>query len=426
MHRAVVVWVCIACWAPAAAAQGLPAAAPQEVGLDSARLAAIAPMLRAAVERGEIAGAVTLVARHGRVAALDSAGFRNLARRTPAGAGTLFRIASMTKPVTSVAVLMLVEEGRIRLGDPVARYIPAFADMKVGAGAGAGRGPFTPARRAITIHDLLTHRSGLTYGFLDDGTIGDAYRAAGVSDGLPPREEGVGANIDRLAALPLVAQPGSRFQYGLSTDVLGRVIEIVSGRSLAEFLAERLFEPLRMPDTRFHVDEDQVDRLATPYAWDGRRLRPMRATERFGSLLLAGDGYRGSRAYFSGGSGLVSTVGDYARFLQMILNGGELDGVRVLGPKTVELLTSNAIEGTDHPLGRGAGFGLGFQILTDLGLAAEPGSVGTISWSGIYGTAFWADPVEQLIGIVMVQRFPTSDLSLGDRVRAATYGAVID
>jgi CubicO group peptidase (beta-lactamase class C family) len=410
-------------------AQGLPRVPAREVGLDSARLAAIAPMLRGAVERGEIAGAVTLVARHGRVAAVDSAGFRNLDRRTPAGAATLFRIASMTKPVTSVAAMMLVEEGRLRLADPVARYIPAFADVRVSVtpgGASADRAALVPPRRPITIHDLLTHRSGLTYGFLDDGAAGDRYRAAGVSDGVPPREEGIGANVERLARLPLVAQPGSRFQYGLSVDVLGRVIEVVSGRTLAEFLQERLFDPLDMRDTRFNVDDERLERLATPYAWDGRRLRPMRATEQFGNLLLAGEGYRGSRVYFSGGSGLVSTVGDYARFLQMILNGGELDGIRVLGPKTVELITGNAIEGTDHPLGPGAGFGLGFQVLTDLGLAAEPGSTGTLSWSGIYGTAFWADPVEQLIGIVMIQRYPTSGLSLADRVRAIAYGAVVD
>ncbi len=409
-------------------AQGLPHARAIEVGLDSSRLAGIAPMLREAVERGDVAGVVTLVARHGRIAALDSAGFRNLERRTPAGAATLFRIASMSKPVTSVAALMLVEEGRLRLADPVARYIPAFANMMVAAprDSGARRAALTPARRPITIHDLLTHRAGFTYGFLDDGPTGDAYRAAGVSDGLPAREEGIGANVDRLAALPLVAQPGARFQYGLSVDVLGRVIEIVSGRSLADFLQERLFEPLGMPDTRFYVDDARLERLATPYAWEGRRLRAMRPTERFGNLLLAGEGYRGSRTYFSGGSGLVSTAGDYARFLQMILNGGELDGVRVLGPKTVELLTSNAIEGTSHPLGRGAGFGLGLQVLTDLGLASEPGSVGTVSWSGIYGTAFWADPAEQLIGIVMLQRFPTSDLTLGDRFRAVTYAAVTD
>lgn len=429
MRRALVAGLFVAFLAAAAEAQGLPHAAPRDVGLDSVRLSAIAPMLREAVERGEIAGAVTLVARHGRVAAVDSAGFRNLERRTPAGAATLFRIASMSKPVTSVGAMILVEEGRLRLADPVARYIPAFAEVRVSAspaGPTPGRAALVSPRRPITIHDLLTHRSGLTYGFLDDGPAGDSYRAAGVSDGLPPREEGIGANVDRLARLPLVAHPGSRFQYGLSVDVLGRVIEIVSGRPLAEFLQERLFDPLGMPDTRFYVDDDRIERLATPYAWDGRRLRPMRAAEQFGTLLLAGEGYRGSRAYFSGGSGLVSTVGDYARFLQMILNGGELDGIRVLGPKTVELITANAIEGTEHPLGPGAGFGLGFQVLTELGLAAEPGSMGTLSWSGIYGTAFWADPVEQLIGIVMIQRFPTAGLPLADRIRAVAYGAVVD
>ena len=380
-----------------ATAQGLPRARAQELGLDSARLVAIAPLLRDAVERGEVGGVVTLIARHGRVAVVDSAGFGNLERRAPIRSTTLFRIASMTKPVTSVAAMILVEEGRLGLTDPVARYIPAFAAMSV---AEPGNGPTgssatTPARRAITILDLLTHRSGLTYGFLDEGRVGDAYRAAGVSDGMPPREEGIGANVERLAKLPLVAQPGTRFQYGLSVDVLGRVVEIVSGQSLAEFLEERLFDPLGMHDTRFYVTGNQLDRLATPYAWNGRRLRPMRTTERFGNLLLAGEGYPGSRTYFSGGSGLVSTVGDYARFLQMILNGGELDGVRVLGPKTVQLMSADALAGSDHPLGRGAGFGLGFQVTTELGPAGEAGSVGALSWSGIYGTNFWIDPEQR-------------------------------
>ena len=411
-----------------AAAQGLPRARPSELGLDSARLAAIAPLLRDAVERGEVAGVVTLVARHGRIAAMDSAGYRNVERRTPIGSTTLFRIASMTKPLTSVAAMILVEEGRLGLGDPVARYIPAFAEMSVRTpwDSPSTPGRNAPARRPITILDLLTHRSGLTYGFLDEGPVGDAYRAAGVSDGLPPREEGIAANIDRLATLPLVAQPGTRFQYGLSADVLGRVIEVVSGQSLADFLDERLFRPLGMTETRFYVAESDRERLATPYAWNGRRLRPMQPAERFGNLLLAGEGYRGSRAYFSGGSGLVSTAGDYARFLQMILNGGELDGVRVLGPKTVELISTDALGGSAHPLGPGAGFGLGFQVTVELGPSGEPGSVGTLSWSGIYGTMFWADPEEQMIGIVMLQRFPTAGLAIAERFRAITYGAVID
>ena len=428
MRRSAATALFLLCVAAATAnGQGLPRARPQELGLDSAKLSAISPLLRAAIEQGELSGVVTLLARHGRIAVVDSAGFANIERRSPIGSTTLFRIASMSKPVTSVAAMILVEEGRLALTDPVERYLPAFAEMTVAAGTGAtAAGGSVPARRPITIHDLLTHRSGLTYGFLDEGPVGDAYRAAGVSDGMPPREEGIGANVERLARMPLVAQPGSRFQYGLSTDVLGRVIEVVSGQPLAEFLRKRLFDPLGMRDTRFYVDDDQLGRLATPYAWNGRRLRAMQTAERFGNLLLAGEGYRGSRIYFSGGSGLVSTVGDYARFLQMLLNGGELDGIRVLGPKTVQLISADAMAGTPHPLGAGAGFGLGFQVITELGLAREPGSVGTLSWSGIYGTMFWADPEEQLIGIVMLQRFPTAGLRLGDRFRAIAYGAVID
>lgn len=416
---------------PPAAAQGLPLALPEEVGLAAPRLALIDQLLEESVARGEVAGAVTLVARHGRLVALDSAGFQDLARRVPMGAGTLFRIGSMSKAITSAAALILVEEGRLRLADPVARFIPAFANPRVALASAdpddRATPTLVPARRPITVRDLLTHQSGITYGFMDEGPVGDRYRAAGVSDGIALRDEPIAANVERLAALPLAAHPGTEFRYGLSTDVLGRVIEVASGESLAEFLRQRIFEPLGMADTRFYVDDARLARLAVPYTRERGRLRPIGATERFGELLLAGVGYRGSERYFSGGSGLVSTAGDYARFLQMILNGGELDGVRVLSPKSVERFTADASGNlATLPLGPGTGFSLGFQVITDMGLATEPGSNGTISWSGIYGTSFWADPEEQLIGIVMIQLFPSRAVTLDERVRAIIYGAVTD
>jgi CubicO group peptidase (beta-lactamase class C family) len=432
MRRYILPFILVAALPAArAAAQALPPALPDEVGLSAPRLALIDRLLEESVARGEIAGVVTLVARHGRLVAIDSAGFQDLARRTPMGAGTLFRIGSMTKAVTSAAALILVEEGRLRLADPVARFIPAFANASV---ALAPRDPddrspptLVPARRPITVRDLLTHQSGITYGFMDEGPVGDRYRAAGVSDGIALRDEPIAANVERLAALPLAAHPGTEFRYGLSTDVLGRVIEVASGETLAEFLRQRLFEPLGMADTRFYVDDARLARLAVPYTLERGRLRPIGATERFGGLLLAGVGYRGSERYFSGGSGLVSTAGDYARFLQMILNGGELDGVRVLSPKSVERLTTDASGNlATLPLGPGTGFSLGFQVITDLGRSPEPGSNGTISWSGIYGTSFWADPEEQLIGIVMLQLFPSRAITLDERVRAIVYGAVTD
>ncbi|HEX6644612.1 MAG TPA: serine hydrolase domain-containing protein [Gemmatimonadales bacterium] len=404
------------------AAQGLPRARPAELGLDSARLADVRTLLDDAVARGEVAGVVTLLARNGRVAAVDSAGFQDTAGRARAGLRTLFRIGSMTKPVTSVAAMILVEEGALRLSDPVARYLPELAGMRVMAPDGS----VVPARTPITVRHLLTHRAGFTYGFLDDGPVGDAYRAGGVSDGVAPREgETIASNVARLARVPLAAEPGTRFVYGLSTDVLGRVVEVASGESLARYLSRRIFEPLGMHDTAFHVDSAAVPRLAAAFAWNGRALRPLRGIEQLGLLRIAGEGYHGSRTWFSGGSGLVSTAGDYARFLQMILNGGELDGARILSARSVALLGTDAIADlTDRPLGPGAGFGLGFQVLTDTALAEVPGSEGTLSWSGVYGTTFWADRERRLIGIVMLQRVPSASLGISGRFRRIAYAAV--
>jgi len=411
-------------------AYGLPQALPAEVGLSAEQLARIQPLLRAAVEEGKIAGAVTLVARHGRIASLDTAGYRRLADSAPMGAGTLFRIASMTKPITSAAAMILIEEGRLALSDPVARYIPEFADARVAVehdASGTGRAvTMVPARRPVTIRDLLTHTSGLTYGYLDDGPAGDAYRAAGVSDGIAPPGATIATMAARLGRLPLRSQPGSAFHYGLSTDVLGRVVEVVSGMTLAEFLESRLFAPLGMRDTRFDV-ADARSRLAVPYTPARGGLRPIAAIERFGLLRLAGDGYFGSDRYFSGGSGLVSTAADYARFLQMILNGGTLDGVRVLAPATVELLTADAVGPLAEAfIGPGAGFSLGFKVLTDTSRTDEPGSPGALSWGGIYGTAFWADPAEALIGIVLIQAFPTRSIDAARQVQSIMYDAILE
>lgn len=416
-------FLCLALLGTPLAAQGLPPGQAEEEGFSSERLARIDTLLERAVRRGAIAGAVSLVARNGRVVALDTVGFQDIARGVPMRSGTIFRIASMSKAITSAAAMILVEEGRLRLDDAIARYIPGFAEAMV-----ATKGALVDARRPITIHDLLTHRSGITYGFIDDGAVGDAYRAAGISDGMEQNGEPLAANVGRLAKLPLVAQPGAGFHYGLSTDVLGRVIEIVSGRTLAEFLEERLFAPLGMDDTGFYVEDGALDRLAVPYTRSGGdTLRPVREVERFGNLSLPGQGYRGSRVYFSGGSGLASTAGDYARFLQMVLNGGELDGVRVLAPKTVELMTVDATaDMKPGPLGAGSGFTLGFEVLTDVGLAGRYGSVGTISWTGIYGTSFWADPEEGLIGVLMLQLFPSEGLHLSEVFRTLAYAALVE
>lgn len=411
----------------------LPRARPAAVEMSATRLARISSMLDSAVAAGEVTGVLTLLARNGLLVELDSAGYADREAGTPMRSNTLFRLASMTKAVTSAAAMMLVEEGKLLLSDPVSRYIPAFRQMRVAMpGADSGK-PMTyeRANRRITIRDLLTHRSGLAYGFGDDGPVGDGYRAAGISDGIArPDMSTMAENVDRLARQPLLFQPGTRWNYALNTDVLGRVVEVVSGQSLAEFMQERIFAPLGMHETAFWVPDARAGRLVVPYMPDSvGKLVPMRAeTQSFseGRLMLAGAGSHGSRTFFSGGAGLVGTGGDYLRFLQMLANGGELDGVRLLSRKTVELMTaSHTGDLTGDPLGPGNGFGLGFQVLLDPGTAGEYGSPGTYSWGGIYGTTFWVDPKEHLVGVMMLQRFPTTGIRLRGLFRALTYAALV-
>jgi CubicO group peptidase (beta-lactamase class C family) len=423
----------LAGWIQLAAAQ-LPRARPETVGMSSERLARIPPALRGFVQHGTVAGIVTLVARRGRIVALDSAGYRDLQSRSPMRSNTVFRIASMTKPVTSVATMILVEDGKLRLGDPVSTFIPEFAEVKVSAG---GRGPggkpdsLVPAKRPITVRDLLTHRSGLVYGFIDTSEVGDAYRAAGVLDGVggeavPTMVE----NVRRLAAQPLAFQPGREWRYGLSSDVLGRVVEVASGISLDRFFEQRIFAPLRMKDTGFRVPDDKLDRLAATYTHRNDSLRAMPDTQVFedGRLPLGrfgGPSSRGSQTFFSGGAGLFSTIGDYARFAQMLLNGGALDGVRILSPKTVELMTADATTDLKDPIfgTAGYGFGLGFAVLRDLGSSNQLASAGQYSWGGILGTSFWIDPSEEFIGVMMIQEFPETG-GVADIFQNLAYQAI--
>lgn len=397
---------------PSLSAQ-LPRGRPEDVGMASARLARLDTAVHRLVERHDVAGVVALVARRGQIVALDTAGYADLEARRPMRPSTIFRIASMSKPVTAVAVMVLVEEGRLQLSDPVGRYIPAFDSVRVLTTstdvAGHSSNKLVPATRSITIHDLLTHRSGLSYGFLDTSAVGAAYRRAGVVDGIAPAMGTIGENVEKLAHQPLLFQPGTKWQYSLAMDVLGRVIEVASGMPFDRFLRERIFAPLKMDDTDFYVPDEKLDRLAVPYTYQGDALRRFSDPERFrdGILVMGGPRWRGSRTYFSGGAGLFSTTGDYARFLQMLLNRGELDGVRVLSPKSVELMTTSATDdlGPDA-IEPGAGYGLGVAVVTNLGQHGTLGSLGTFFWGGIYGTDFFVDPREQLVGLIMIQIFP--------------------
>jgi CubicO group peptidase (beta-lactamase class C family) len=341
---------------------------------------------------------------------------------------TMFRIASMSKPITSVAVMMLYEEGRLQLTDPISKYIPAFKDTKVVSRSDAGGAPtLVAARRPISIRDLLTHRSGLSYGFIDGGPVGTAYRESGVSDGLTMTAGTIGENVDKLARAPLLSQPGAEWHYSLGVDVLGRLVEVVSGTTFDVFLRDRIFSPLKMTDTAFDVPESKWARFATVYAPDDSGgIRPMKDPEAFGNTRMSPvAAYKAPKKFFSGGAGLVSTAQDYARFAQMLLNGGELDGVRLLSPKTIELMTTSHT--SDLPAGSaggpGANFGLGFRIATDLGGTQMLGSQGIYGWSGIYGTTFWVDPKERLVAVMMVQRYPGTPVAAP--FQALTYQALI-
>jgi CubicO group peptidase (beta-lactamase class C family) len=384
--------------------------APSSVGVSTERLDRLHHGMQGFVDRHEVAGIVTLVAREGKTVDVNAVGFQDIEKKTPMKADSIFRIASMTKPVTSVAIMMLYEDGKLLLTDPVSKFIPAFKSSRVLEGTDAN-GPTVAARRAITIRDLLSHRSGITYGFLNGGAIGTGYRKNGVTDGLTTSAMTLEEGINKLAAEPLVSQPGAAFNYSLSTDVLGRVVEVVSGQPFNVFLRERIFKPLKMIDTDFVVPESKWSRFVTVYSPDGKGgIRPMADPETFGNTNMSPFAYyKEGKTYFSGGAGLASTASDYARFGNMLVAGGVLDGVRLLSPKSIELMTSNHTADLPQPvgfLGGGKNFGLGFQVVTDLGATQTLGSQGMYGWSGIYGTNFWVDPKEKLVSVMMVQKYP--------------------
>jgi CubicO group peptidase (beta-lactamase class C family) len=385
-------------------------AAPSSLGFSTERLERLHQAMQGFVDRKEAGGIVTLVAREGKVADLHAVGFQDVEKATPMKTDSIFRIASMSKPVTSVAIMMLFEEGKLFLTDPVSKFIPAFKSLMVMEGVGAEAKP-VPARRAITIRDLLSHRSGITYGFLNGGAVGGGYRKNGVTDGLTQTGMTLEEGINKLAAEPLVSQPGAAFNYSLSTDVLGRVVEVASGQAYNVFLRERIFKPLKMNDTDFAVPEAKWPRFVTVYSPDGKGgIRPMTDPESFGNTHMSPWAYyKEGKTYFSGGAGLASTASDYARFANMLLGGGALDGARLLGPKTIEMMTISHTSELTPPLqllGPGVNFGLGFRVVTDLASTQTLGSNGLYGWSGIYGTNFWVDPKEKLVAVMMVQKYP--------------------
>jgi len=417
------VLTCALVLSTAAVAQELPSAKPETVGLSSERLERIGTAVQHGIDDKRIAGAVTLVARRGHVVWFKSQGMADLEAGKPMRSDTMFRICSMTKPVTSLAVMMLYEEGHFLLDDPISAYLPEFKNPKMLVKRASGESYSIPAVREITIRDLLRHTSGLTYHWNTD--LGPIYKAANVAHGLLPYDGTIEDSVKHLAGVPLLFNPGERWEYSLGVDVLGRLVEVVSGKPLDEFFRTHIFEPLGMKDTYFYLPDNKRERLATAYTYYAgkglNRFPDTPITE--GSFVYSADyPYHGPKKLFSGGAGLVSTVADYTRFCQMMLDGGKVSNAHVLSRKSIELMTGDQL-GKISPE---QAFGLGFGVDGVKAPLSELGSPGEYNWGGFFYTAFSIDPKEQMIVIFMAQLHPSGDLRLDRQVNALAYQAIID
>jgi len=391
----------------------LPAANhPEDVGFSAKRLEKTRQAYRDDVEKKSIPGAVLLIARNGKIVTYDAIGYQERAAQTPMKKDSIFRVASMSKPITTVAAMILVEENKLDLGAPVAQYLPEFKDVKVGA-------DHVAPKRPMTVQDLMRHTSGLTYGLFGNSAIDQMYRQANIFN-----SKSLAEMVKTVAGMPLLHQPGEVWEYSVSTDVLGRVVEVAGGMDLDTFIQERVTGPLKMNDTGFWVKPAAISRLAKP---DAKSNLPFaEPTEKPG--------------LFSGGGGMFSTASDYARFSQMLLNGGELEGVRILGPKTIALMTSDQLPAITErhtpvamalgPFGptpeMGTSFGLGFAVRVDAGRNPEPGSIGDFSWGGITGTLFWVDPKEKLVTVLMVQSPQGVNGFIWRQARTMVYQALVN
>lgn len=400
---------------------------PEQVGLSSERLARLRPWMERYVADNKLPGVLTVVARRGKAAYAECVGYRDVAAKAPVTEDTVYRIYSMTKAITSTAIMMLYEEGKFQLDDPISRYLPMFKDVRVFAGGTAEKYDTVPAKSPITFKQLLTHTSGLTYGFTGS-PVSAIYQAAKFD--FQTNEGTLWAMMERLAKLPLLAQPGTEWNYSVSTDVLGALVETISGMGLDTFLKTRILDPLGMTDTGFTVRDDQRARFAANYqkAEDG------------GMTLIEGAGnarYFNKQVLCSGGGGLVSTAGDYLRFCKMIARKGELDGARILGRKTVEFMRINHLQsgGDLASMGMprfsestmtGIGFGLGFAVVIDPAKAELLCSPGEHYWGGAASTAFWIDPVEDIVAILMTQLMPSSSYPIRRELRALVNQAIVD
>ncbi|MDA0339336.1 MAG: serine hydrolase [Proteobacteria bacterium] len=395
----------------------------QSVGMSDARLERLDAAMQAYVDDRKLAGIVTLVARRGKIVQFEAYGDADVESDLPMRKDSIFRIYSITKPIASVAVMMLFEEGRFLLSDPISKYIPELANPQVWISGEGDEMVTRPAAREVTIHDLLTHQSGYGYHIIPS-VLSARYEAKGIVPGsrtVPNQARDLRDFVTRLSKEPLLNDPGEAWNYSVSTDVLGRLVEVLSGMPFDRFLDQRIFVPLGMKDTGFWVSQDNINRFTVNYMIDSA-----------GRLAIydsvAESQFVRPRELLSGGGGLLSTAADYAKFCQMMLNGGAFNGVRLLGPKTVELMTANHVPDDDaHALFyEGTGFGLGFSVTTNVAATLSPGSVGEYAWGGAASTIFWIDPKEELFAIMLTQMMPSGTYPLRDDMKALVYQAIVD
>jgi CubicO group peptidase (beta-lactamase class C family) len=404
--------------APVSGSQELPVAKPEAVGMSSAKLARIVPAVQSLIKNNQVAGAVVMIARHGKIVYFEAVGKSDVATGQPMERDEIMRFYSMTKPVTSVAVMMLVEAGKINLEDPIAKHLPEFKGVQVFIGTTQGGFVTEPVRREPTVRDLLRHTGGLTYGFMGRTPVDMAYEKAGV---LAPSNTLAGLTR-KIASLPLLYQPGTQWNYSVSADVLARLVEVVSGQSFDEFLAQRIFKPLDMRDTGFFVPPDKQARFAAVQGPEDDQLKVIE--------IPVTTGFLHRPTLFSGGGGLVSTARDYMRFCQMIAAGGELDGKRLLRRETLQMMTTNQLPKEAYPISLGGfsipgvGFGLGFSVQVEPGLLSAA-RVGEYGWSGLASTTFWISPKDD-VSVIVLQQFMPYSMLLDQTIKPLVYAAITD
>ncbi len=400
-------------------AQTLSPARPEEAGMSSERLARIDNVVKEYIAKKWIPGAVILIARNGKIVLHKAYGTNDDAKQTALRKDDIFRIASQSKAITSTAIMILYEEGKLLLDDPLSKYIPEFKNPKVLVSFSDKDSSYTsePAKSEITIRHLLTHTSGIDYAVIGSKELRAIYAKAKIPSGIGTPYDHLGEKIKVLGGMPLKHEPGDRFTYGLNTDVLGYVVEVVSGLNFNDFLKKRIFEPLGMNDTYFYLPKEKQNRLTTLYEEkEGKVTKVLTTKDRDPDYPNA------PGVYYSGGAGLSATVEDYARFLQMFLNGGLYNGNRILGRKTIELMMTNQLKDNSGTFQ----FGLGFGLETPKNDHLSPFSIGSFSWGGIFSTTYWADPKEKIVGLIFKQIYPTSHGDLDEKFKELVYQAIVD